>query len=95
MLTAPGEWAQAERALAAAADDFAAAAPGAAPEAELALAELRRRQGRSDEGPRSATAIPPTTRRCCARPSSPGTPATRLGPASCWTAATEGCPNGS
>ena len=47
--TTRGEWEQAERELAAAADDFAAAAPGAASEAELALAELRRRQGRIDE----------------------------------------------
>ena len=49
VLTTRGEWEQAERELAAAADDFAAAAPGAASEAELALAELRRRQGRIDE----------------------------------------------
>jgi len=49
ILTASGEWEEAERELAAAADDFAMAAPGVAHEADLALAELRRRQGRSDE----------------------------------------------
>ena len=49
VLTARGAWSDAERELADAAADFAAAAPGGAPEAELALAEIRRRQGRAEE----------------------------------------------
>ena len=49
VLTARGAWSDAERELAAAAEDFEAAAPGGAAEAELALAEIRRRQGRADE----------------------------------------------
>ncbi len=49
VLTARGAWSDAERELADAAADFAVAAPGAASEAELALAEIRRRQGRVEE----------------------------------------------
>jgi DNA-binding NarL/FixJ family response regulator len=49
VLTARGNWDEAERELADAAADFAAAAPGGTPDAELALAEIRRRQGRIEE----------------------------------------------
>jgi DNA-binding NarL/FixJ family response regulator len=49
VLTARGAWGDAERELADAAADFAAAAPGGAADAELALAEIRRRQGRTEE----------------------------------------------
>jgi DNA-binding NarL/FixJ family response regulator len=52
VLTARGAWTDAERELVAAAEDFAAAAPGGAAEAELALAEIRRRQGRAEEAER-------------------------------------------
>ena len=49
VLTARGAWSDAESELRAATEDFAAAAPGGAAEAELALAEIRRRQGHADE----------------------------------------------
>ena len=49
VLTARGAWSDAERELAEAAADFAAAAPAGAAEAEIALAEIRRRQGRTEE----------------------------------------------
>jgi len=49
VLTVRGAWSDAERELADATADFATAAPGGMPEAELALAEIRRRQGRAEE----------------------------------------------
>jgi DNA-binding CsgD family transcriptional regulator/Tfp pilus assembly protein PilF len=49
VLTARGEYADAEAELSAAALLFAAGAPGVAFDAELSLAELRRRQGRLEE----------------------------------------------
>jgi LuxR family maltose regulon positive regulatory protein len=49
VLTVRGAWSDAERELSDAAADFAAAAPGGMPEADLALAEIRRRQGRTEE----------------------------------------------